>query len=105
MRPQVVTRSASRATPWIPVDMYQTPFNIGFGVVLSNTPSLTYTVEHTFDDVFDPAVTPVAFPHVTVVGQTTNKDGNYAFPVRAVRLNITVYASGTAALTILQGRK
>jgi hypothetical protein len=105
MKPQVVTVSSQAASAWIPVDMYQTPFNIGFGVVLSGGASLTYTVEHTFDDVFDSTVTPTAFPHASVASETTNQDGNYAFPVRAIRLNVSTYTSGTATLTILQGRK
>ena len=45
--------------------------------------AVTYTIEHTFDEVFDSGVTPIAFPHSTLVTQTANKDGNYAFPIRA----------------------
>lgn len=105
MRPQVISVSSQAASAWIPVDMYQTPFNVGFGVVLSNTPNLTYSVEHTFDDVYDSTITPTAFPHTSVAAKTANADGNYAFPVRAIRLNVTTYAAGTATLTILQGRK
>jgi len=105
MRPQVVSVTSTTPSAWIPVDMYQTPFNIGFGVVLSNTPSLTYKIQHTFDDVFDSTVTPTAFDHATVTGKTASSDGNYSAPIRAIRLNATVYASGTATLTILQGRK
>ncbi len=105
MRPQVVTVSSQASSAWIPVDMYQTPFNIGFGVTLATDSTLTYSVEHTFDDIFDSSVTPVAFPHATVAGETTNQDGNYAYPVRAIRLTVSAYTDGSATLTILQGRK
>jgi hypothetical protein len=105
MRPQTVTVSSQASSAWIPVDMYQTPFNIGFGVTLSAGASLTYTVEHTFDDIFDPTVTPVAFSHAAVAAETTNQDGNYSYPVRAIRLTVSVYTNGSAKLTILQGRK
>ena len=102
MRPQVITKSSAGTTAWIPLDYKQNPFNVGFGVTIG-AGVLTYDVEHTFDDVFDSTVTPTAFKNSTVVAQTTNKDGNYAFPVRAVRLNITAYTSGSATLTLLQG--
>lgn len=105
MRPQVITQAGSTgATAWIPVDYKQSPFNIGLAVTIG-AGVLTYSVEHTFDDVYDPAVTPVAFTHATLVSQTTNKDGNYAFPVRAIRLNVTAWTSGGANLTILQGQR
>lgn len=102
MRPQVVSVTSTTPSAWIPVDMYQTPFNIGFGCVVSGT--ATYKVQHTFDDVFDPTVTPTAFDHATVTGKTANTDGNYSYPVRAIRLNASA-VSGSVTMTILQGRK
>lgn len=100
MRPQVISITGTGQTAWIPLDYKQNPFNIGLGVVVNGT--ITYNVEHTFDDVLAPGVTPTAFTHSTLVAQTTNKDGNYAFPVRAVRINNTA-GTGTTTLTILQG--
>jgi hypothetical protein len=101
MRPQVISKTSAGTTAWIPVDYKQNPFNVGFGVVATGT--LTYDIEHTFDDIFDSTVTPTAFKHATVVGQTASKDGNYSAPVRAVRLNVTAFTSGSATLTLLQG--
>jgi hypothetical protein len=101
MRPQVITKSSSGTTAWIPLDYKQSPFNVGLGLVISGT--LTADVEHTFDDIFDSAVTPTAFKHSTLVTKTASADGNYAFPIRAVRINNTAYTSGSATLTILQG--
>lgn len=68
------------------------PFNIGFGVVVSGT--VTYTVQHTFNgiDYFD---------HEFVAAATTNQDGNYAFPVAGVRINVTA-GTGTVTLTAIQ---
>lgn len=100
MRPQVITKTGTGTTEWIPVDYKQNPFNIGLGLVISGT--LTVDVEHTFDDIWDTTITPVAFKHSTLVGQTANKDGNYAFPIRAIRINNTA-GTGTTTLTILQG--
>ena len=103
MRPQVISKAASGTTAWIPLDYKQNPFNVGLGLVISGTN--TTDVEHTFDDIFDSSVTPTAFKHSTLVGKTANADGNYAFPIRAVRLNVTAYTSGSATLTILQGQR
>ena len=100
MRPQVITQSGTGSTAWIPLDYKQNPFNIGLGIVVNGT--ITYDIEHTFDDVFNASVTPTAFKHSTLVAQTANKDGNYAFPVRAVRVNNTA-GTGSTTLTILQG--
>jgi hypothetical protein len=41
--------------------------------------------------------------HVSLTGQTGRNDGNYAFPVRAIRLNITAYTAGYIDLMLLQG--
>ena len=104
-RPVRVTVSGATVSNPIPLNNYADPFNVGFGVKLSSGASLTYTVEHTFDDVFSPSFSPstaVWYSNSTVVTQTTNKDGNYAFPVTAIRLNVTVWTSGTATLTSIQ---
>ena len=100
MRPQVIKQTGTGTSAWIPLDYKQSPFNVGFGVVVSGT--VTYTIEHTFDDVFDSSITPTAFQHSTVVGQSANANSNYAFPVRAVRITISA-GTGSATLTLLQG--
>lgn len=102
MRPQVIAKSGTGTTAWIPMDYKQNPFNVGLGVVVSGT--INYTIEHTFDDVYDTSITPTAFAHSTLASQTTNKDGNYAFPIRAIRINNNS-GTGTTTLTILQGQR
>ena len=64
MRPQVISKTGTGTSAWIPMDYKQNPFNVGIGVVVSGT--VTYTVQHTFDDIFDPNVTPTAFDHAIV---------------------------------------
>jgi len=100
MRPQVISQTGTGSTAWIPLDYKQSPFNVGFGVLATGT--VTYTLEHTFDDIFDTTVTPTVFAHSTVAGQTANANSNYAFPVRAVRVTVTA-GTGEAKLTLLQG--
>ena len=101
-RPTSLSKTGTGISVWIPVDYRQSVTNIGFGVLVSGT--VTYDVEHTFDDVFDPTVTPTVFKHSTVVAQTANKDGSYNAPIRAMRLNNTS-GTGVTTITIIQGSK
>lgn len=100
MRPQVITQTGTGSTAWIPLDYKQSPFNVGFGVLASGT--VNYTIEHTFDDIFDSSITPTVFAHSSVASQTANANSNYAFPIRAVRVTVNSGA-GSAKLTLLQG--
>jgi len=100
MRPQVISITGTGTTAWIPLDYKQSPFNVGMGIVVNGT--VTYDIEHTFDDILAQGTTPTAFKHSSLTAQTTNKDGNYAFPIRAIRINNTA-GTGTTTLTILQG--
>ena len=100
MRPQVFSQTGTGTSAWIPLDYKQAPFNVGMGVVISGTVSAD--IEHTFDDVFNTTITPTAFKNSTLTAVTANKDGNYAFPIRAVRINNTS-GTGTTTITLLQG--
>lgn len=103
MRPQVVTVTGVATSAWIPVNTKQSPFNLALGAVVNGT--ITYTIQHTFDNVLDPVVaagTITAFDNSGMTAQTANKDGNYAFPVAAIRINNTA-GTGSTTLTILQG--
>lgn len=100
MRPQVIQQTGVGQSAWIPMDYKQSPFNVGMGAVVSGT--VTYQVEHTFDDPYVIGGTPVAFVHSSMTGLSANGDGNYAFPIRAIRVNVTA-GTGSATLTILQG--
>lgn len=95
--------ATSFSSDWIPTDIHSTPFNVGFGVVVGGNGDITYRVEHTFDNVFDPDVTPTAFIHEDVSATSGNQDGNYAFGVRAIRITgVSASSSANATLTIIQ---
>lgn len=94
-------------------DLFTNGTNIGFGVVMSGTG--TYSVQHTFDDIYDTAVFPNVtaintsatwFNHEIVNNQTTATiDGNYAFPIVAVRTYlsaVTTAGFGGVTLNIIQ---
>lgn len=103
MRPAIVSVTGVNVSKVVPPDWNSSPFNVGIGCVVFGT--ATYTVEHTFDDVFDPAFNPATATWIANTGltaQTTTKDGNYAFPVRGIRLNVTA-GTGTVTMTVMQG--
>jgi len=86
-------------SPVLPLDFRAQIFNVGFGCVITGT--ATYSVQHTFDDIYNPAITPTWFNNATVSAVSTNQDGNYAFPVSAIRLNVTA-STGSVTINILQ---
>lgn len=102
MKPVSVTVKGVGVSVPIAMDYYVGPFNVGFGVVPEV--GVTYTVQHTFQDCltpgFDPA-TAIWFDHPTAVTQTVKQDGNYAFPVSAIRLKVDAGAN-SATLTVIQ---
>ena len=98
MRQQIATKTDTGSSNILPMDTYISPFNVGFGVVL--TGSATYTVQHTFDNPWT-TDSPTWFNHPTILNQTANADGNYAFPVAAIKIAVTAN-SGTATLTVIQ---
>ncbi len=69
--PSIVSKTGTGTSAWIPVDYTQADFGIGFGCVVSGT--VTYDVQHTFDNIQDTSVTPTAFTHSTVSSETTNQ--------------------------------
>ena len=98
MRQQIATKTGTGSSNVLPMDLYISPFNVGFGVVATGT--VTYTVQHTFEDP-QTVASPVWFPHPTITGKSDNQDGNYAFPVAAIKVIVTAGA-GTATMTLIQ---
>jgi hypothetical protein len=98
MRQQIATKTGTGSSNVLSMDTYISPFNVGFGVVATGT--VTYTVQHTFDNV-QTVASPTWFPHPTIADKTDNQDGNYAFPVAAIKVLVTAGA-GTATLTVIQ---
>lgn len=99
MRQQIATKTGVGSSNILVTDTYISPFNVGFGVIATGT--VTYTVQHTFDNVLDSTITPVWFSHPTIATKTDNQDGNYAFPVAAIKVLVTA-GDGTAKMTMIQ---
>lgn len=100
MRPYVRSQTGVGIAQQCPMEMRANPFQVSIGVTVTGT--VTYTVEHTHDNVQDASITPVWFPHATLAALSANGEGNYAFPVVSIRLNVTA-GTGTAKMTLIQG--
>jgi hypothetical protein len=97
MKVQTISKTGTGSSSALVMNTNQTPFNVGFGVVVTDTAN--YTVEHTFDD---PAVGFTTwFPHPTVFELDVSADGNYAFPVTGVRLTVNS-GGGKATMNLVQ---
>lgn len=97
MKVQTVSKTGTGSSSAIVMNTNISPFNVGFGVIVTGT--VDYTVQHTFDD---PAVGFTTwFSHASVAGETTNQDGNYAFPVTGVKVLVNS-GTGTATLKLIQ---
>ena len=97
MKLQTASQTGVGASDPIVMNLNVTPFNVGFGVI--TTGSVDYTVQHTFDNPFVALST--WFNHPTVVGQIADADGNYAFPVTAIRVVMNA-GDGTVELKLIQ---
>lgn len=104
--PVRITLSSATSSKVVPLNLQgQSPFNVGIGVAVAAGSTLTYTVEHTFDDVFAnnfDASTATWYPNSGLTAQTASKDGNYAYPITGVRLRVSAWTVGSATITILQ---
>lgn len=101
MRPTSVTVGSATTSATLPVNWRANVFNLGIGCTISAGANLVYKVQHTFDNVFDPDVTPVWFDHPVIVSAVSNMNGSYDLPVQAIRLNVISYTSGNVTLTIV----
>lgn len=98
MRQQIAAQTGTGSSPVIATDTYISPFNVGFGVVVTGT--VNYSVQHTFDNP-QTNPSPTWFTHPTVNALIVSQDGNYAFPVAAIKV-LVHSGAGTATLTVIQ---
>jgi hypothetical protein len=86
----------------VPCDVLLNPFSVSVGVII--TGSANVTIQHTFDDVWAVGFVPGTanwLAHTSLQNVTASIDGNYAFPVRAIR---GVVNSGTGTLLMQLGQ-
>ncbi len=104
MRPIILTTTdasgGTQTSAVAPLDIHGRP---EVSLQLDVTGTATCTVQQTLDDPWDSTITPTWFDHpdINLVGATADKQGNYAYIPRAVRLRQTA-GKGSAKLTIIQ---
>lgn len=97
MKVQTVSKTGAGSSSALVMNTNVSPFNVGFGVVVTGT--VNYTVQHTFDD---PAVGFTTwFDHPTVAATGSSADGNYAFPVTGIKVLVNS-GGGTATMNLVQ---
>ena len=108
MRPKVITQTGVGLSRPFVVNYRQNAFRISVSTNVTGT--ATYTIQHTFDDPnnftdandYNTNANWFDIDLTDMVGATTDQDGNYFFPVRAVRTNVTA-GTGSVATTLIQG--
>ena len=84
------------------------PFNIGIGCVVSTAMTAstgTYSIQHTFDYTGSSAFissNATWFENSGISSKTANQDGNYAYSVSAIRLNVTSTSTQGATASSVQ---
>lgn len=101
MRPIRLIVSMPATTAWLPVDIYVPNMNIGIFLTTSGVVSGTASVEVTGDNIFDTTITPAAFAAdaAALANATGNAKGAQTTPIRALRLNGSISATGSWILT------
>lgn len=76
-------------------------FNMGVGVAVTGT--ITYSIQHTYDDTVKLATYPVTwFTHGTITAKSAAFDGAYSQPVMGLRIIVTASTTGTATAAFVQ---
>lgn len=90
-----VGTNGESVTPWVLFN-HGKIIDIGLGVQLSSGATLTYSIEHTFDNIHQNSdISITTFPHGDIVAKTANDDGNYGFPAVAFRGVVTAFTNGS----------
>lgn len=105
---QPITRTTSDASGGainssiVNLDYWVSPFNVALSVKVTGT--VNYTVQYTFDKIYENGWTPASgnwVDHPSMTTKTATLDSNIAYPVTAVRL-VQNSGSGSCLLTVIQ---
>lgn len=96
MRPVVITQTGAGQSAPVPLDRYLTPFSVTIGCVVTGT--VSYKLQYTYDDVFNPPVAGITWHDDTDIPAATTENAESSFnnTISAVRIN---QASGSGSVT------
>lgn len=98
-----VGTTATVQTQAVPVDIMSNPIDIGIKVDVADTPTVTYSVQHTADNIFDPSATITWTDNDTLTGiVSTDGDANYVAGITATRCSMTSFTAGSLRFTVIQ---
>lgn len=105
MRVAQVSVTGVAVSAWLPLDQYTE--STGDGLFLKVGAGATASLEVTADNIFDPTVTPTAFPIGVAgfTGATTNVAGALPYAARAIRINQTVGGSTSTLQAVVRGNQ
>lgn len=98
MRPIIVTQTGAGDGAPMVLNIHGRP-EVSLQVTVTGT--VNYSVQQTLDDPADAGATWFDHPDTNLVAATTNKQSNYAYIPRAVRIKVNSGA-GSAKLTVIQ---
>ena len=91
--------------PWIPLDHYQTPFEVHMYGELVDSGAMTFGVEHTADNVQAIGFQEndaTAYDDATFLGKSADFQSLLTTVVRAVRMKVSAHTAGGVQLTLIQ---
>lgn len=89
----------SPVAAWSAAPYNPTPsWSLGICCTVSSGASLTYSVQITCDPI--PSATGNWNNHDTLVNVLTSQNGNVAFPITGIRLNVISYSSGSVNMGV-----
>lgn len=97
------TTGATTSSPYI-INWKARNFGIGLGLTMTASKGMAVDIEHSFDNPWEGSGLTTWHKHEAMTGKTTTDDGNYAYPITAIRIAVTAQtaANGAATLKIVQ---
>lgn len=101
MNPISITYPSTATGSQTPValDWRIAPFSVAYAVIYNSGASGSVTIDHTYDDVNNSAITPVWFASSAI---TQNTEGTFTAPIQFTRITVGSLSGGTLTLKVLQ---
>lgn len=99
MNPKSVSYSTTGTKEAIAIDWRIAPVNVGYAIIVPGGVTTSLTLDHTYDNVNDPNITPVWISSAAI---TATSEGSIVVPYQFVRLTIATLSGGAVTLKLNQ---